>query len=125
MTEAFYKMRSFLMTVSRMPLHFHVGIYPLVCIKRLIIANSGPKAWKTIFYRVVDSQADEDGDEIRAIEEELFETIKGNVEKVTSSWIGSIEQNRMADQKIATLIRNSFKSYETTKESPEKMMFQF
>ena len=73
----------------------------------------------------MDSQADEDGDEIRAIEEELFETIKGNVEKVTSSWIGSIEQNRMADQKIATLIRNSFKSYETTKESPEKMMFQF
>ena len=73
----------------------------------------------------MDSQANEDGDELRAIEEELFETIKGNVEKVTRSWIGSVEQNRMADQKIATLIRNSFKSYETTKESSEKMMFQF
>ena len=46
------------------------------------------------------------------VESMIFNSVKSQVEDETGKWEGSRKQNRLADKKVATMIYNSFKSYE-------------
>ena len=60
------------------------------------------------------------------IEKSIFNNIQKSVEESTNNvWIGSKEQNSLADLKIATSIKNSFRQYETSKAKKEKSYFKF
>ena len=72
------------------------------------------KDWKKIFYRFLDSY-EKDGkikNKLRTVELEIFHHIKIDVEKKTGNWMGTKHQNNIADRKVASAIRSSFKSYE-------------
>ena len=88
--------------------------------------NLDKEAWKKIFYRLVDTLKDEDGDLVRGIEEDLFmRFVKGDVETESGPWIGSSDQNKLSNMKVATMIRNSFKYYESSRQSPQEKVFNF
>ena len=72
------------------------------------------RKWKKIFYRFLDTYEKKKKiqNELRRIEFNIFEHIKMDVERKTGRWKGSNEQNKIADEKIASAIRSSFKSYE-------------
>ena len=55
----------------------------------------------------------------------MFRKTKVDVVNATGPWIGSSEQNKMADLKISTFVRNSFKSYEKSRPIGEKSYFKF
>ena len=79
-----------------------------------------------MFYRVVDSLATSEGDQVRSIEEHSFANIvKDEVEEELGPWTGSKEQNALADYKIASSIKTSFKSYEKNRKSFEESFFKF
>ena len=50
--------------------------------------------WRRLFYRLIASRNDEDGERLRRIENKMFqELIRREVEDETGSWSGSIDQN--------------------------------
>ena len=58
----------------------------------------------------------EDVDRIRKIEEELFFTfVKKEVETEQGTWVGSVKNNRLADMKVAGIVKTSFKNSRTFK----------
>ena len=78
--------------------------------------------WKSLFYRYIDS----DGNlELKRIEFDIFQHIKIDVESYTGKWNGSVEQNKLADKKIAAAIRSSFKSYEKLGIRRDGQFFKF
>ena len=88
--------------------------------------NLDKEAWKKIFYRLVDTLEDEDGDLVRGIEEDLFlRFVKGDVENESGPWIGSSDQNKLSNMKVASMIRTSFKYYESVRQSPQEKVFNF
>ena len=63
-------------------------------------------------------------DRIRKIEEELFVTfVKKEVEAEQGTWVGSVENNRLADKRVAAIVKASFKNYERTKKKFEPAYF--
>ena len=46
------------------------------------------------------------------VESIIFKSIKPEIEVESGPWEGSRKQNRLGDMKVATIIFNSFKSYE-------------
>ena len=73
----------------------------------------------------MDAVGNQECAKVREIEEHLFTKTKGDVINSTGPWIGSSEQNKMADIKIAGMVRNSFKSYERNRPLEEKKWFKF
>ena len=53
------------------------------------------------------------------------ELIRREVEDETGSWSGSIDQNQLADMKIASSVRNSLKAYEKNRKNFEESYFKF
>ena len=72
------------------------------------------RQWKKIFYRFLDSYEKnyKIQNQLRKIEYDIFEHIKIDVEKKSGQWEGTSYQNKIADERVATAIRSSFKSYE-------------
>ena len=65
-----------------------------------------------------------EADRIRKIEEELFVTfVKKEVEAEQGTWVGSVENNRLADKRVAAIVKTSFKNYEKTKKKFEPAFF--
>ena len=63
---------------------------------------------------------------MREIEEISFVNLaKEEVEKELGTWIGSDEQNRLADFKISASFKTAFKNYERNKKTYEKSYFKF
>ena len=63
-------------------------------------------------------------DRIRKIEEELFVTfVKKEVEAEQGTWVGSVDNNRLADKRVAAIVKTSFKNYEKTKKKFEPAFF--
>ena len=63
-------------------------------------------------------------DRIRKIEEELFVTfVKQEVEAEQGTWVGSVDNNRLADKRVAAIVKTSFKNYEKTKKKFEPDFF--
>ena len=88
--------------------------------------NLDKEAWKKIFYRVVDTLKGEDGDLVRGIEEDLFlRFVKADVENESGPWIGSSDQNKLSNMKVSFIIKNSFKYYESIRQSPQEKVFDF
>ena len=74
----------------------------------------------------MDTLASSDGERLRDIEEMSFiNLVKEEVENELGTWIGSDEQNRLADFKISTSFKTAFKNYERTKKTYEKSYFKF
>ena len=66
----------------------------------------------------------EEVDRIRKIEEELFFTfVKKEVETEQGTWVGSVKNNRVADMKVAAIVKTSFKNYEKIKKKFEPAYF--
>ena len=84
------------------------------------------KKFRKIFYRLVDgSDIDENIQRLRTIEAEVFTVIRED-KMFGDSWEGSLDQNKMADMKIAGAIRNSFRLYEKNRlENVDTKYFQF
>jgi len=75
----------------------------------------GDKRWKQLYYRLVDSDdlPDDVKATVRKIERNMFVVIKPEVEKETgTNWDNSSQQNKMADVKIASMLKKSFCLYE-------------
>ena len=69
---------------------------------------------------------DDDGDKLRDLEEELFTFFgKKEVEEQHGPWVGSYENNKLADLRISSIVKTSFKNYEKSKESYEPTFFKF
>ena len=65
-----------------------------------------------------------EADRIRKIEEELFVTfVKKEVEAEQGTWVGSVDNNRLADRRVAAIVKTSFKNYEKTKKKFEPAFF--
>ena len=63
-------------------------------------------------------------DRIRKIEQELFVTfVKKEVEAEQGTWVGSVDNNRLADRRVAAIVKTSFKNYEKTKKKFEPAYF--
>ena len=63
-------------------------------------------------------------DRIRKIEEDLFVTfVKKEVEAEHGTWVGSVDNNRLADRRVAAIVKTSFKNYEKTKKKFEPAFF--
>ena len=60
------------------------------------------------------SDIDENVQRLRTIEAEVFTVIRED-KVFGDTWEGSLDQNKMADMKIAGAIRNSFHLYEKNK----------
>lgn len=60
------------------------------------------------------SDIDENVQRLRTIEAEVFTVIRED-KVFGDTWEGSLDQNKMADMKIAGAIRNSFRLYEKNK----------
>ena len=68
----------------------------------------------------------EEGDKLRKIEEKMFtDLVKKEVEKEVGEWRGSKQENNLADFKIVMNVKSSFRTYEKTKQSFEKVFFKF
>ena len=84
------------------------------------------KEWKRKFYRFVDSYQGEDMMKLREIESDIFQGIKAEIAKdYGGQWTGCELQNRMADEKIASCIKASFRSYEKQGLRPHGHFFKF
>ena len=70
------------------------------------------RRWTKLFYRLLDSLQGPDGDQMRAIEMDLF-----HAKFKPEGWTGTREQNREADKKIAAAIRSSLQQYERNKKA--------
>lgn len=71
------------------------------------------------------SDIDENIQRLRTIEAEVFTVIRED-KMFGDSWEGSLDQNKMADMKIAGAIRNSFRLYEKNRlENVDTKYFQF
>ena len=84
--------------------------------------------WKRIFNRFLDSAVlDEDESlELLNIENRIFNNVKGDVVKETSSeWVGSAEQNSMSDFKISKCMKSSFQYYERSGRGDGPTFFKF
>ena len=81
-----------------------------------------------MFYRFLDGY--EKKEHIRKqlldIEIDIFESIRGDIEKELGvKWSGSKTQNRLADEKVATVIKSSFFSYDKQGKHPHGKFFIF
>ena len=84
------------------------------------------KSWQNIFYRNVDGGDGAEGSDIRRIEEKVFiEIVKNEVVQILGDWQGRHDQNKLADQKVAYYVKNSFKVYEKNLKKFEKSYFKF
>lgn len=67
------------------------------------------------------------GDEvekIRKIEEELFLTfVKKEVEDEQGTWAGVVSNNRLADMKVAGIVKSCFKNYNKVKKECDPSYF--
>ncbi len=71
------------------------------------------------------SDIDENIQRLRTIEAEVFTVIRED-KMFGDTWEGSLDQNKMADMKIAGAIRNSFRLYEKNRlENVDTKYFQF
>ena len=71
------------------------------------------------------SDIDENVQRLRTIEAEVFAIIREE-KMFGDTWEGSLDQNKMADTKVAGAIRNSFRLYEKNKQKDiEPMYFNF
>ena len=71
------------------------------------------------------SDIDENIQRLRTIEAEVFTVIRED-KMFGDTWEGSLDQNKMADMKIAGAIRNSFRLYEKNRlENLDTKYFQF
>ena len=70
----------------------------------------------------MDSEGNENGAKLRAIEEDLFRKTKKEVVNVTGPWKGTQHQNKLSDGKISATVRNSFKTYDKGVSTEEKML---
>lgn len=67
---------------------------------------------------------DHDADRLRKIEEDLFCTfVKKEVEAEQGAWVGSVDNNRLADSKVSAIVKTSFKNYEKTKKKGDPEYF--
>ena len=74
---------------------------------------SDDKKWKREFYRFLDSYKKSGNvkTQLQTIEEDIFENIRGEIEtEFGHTWSGSKEENRVADMKISSAIKSSFRS---------------
>lgn len=61
-----------------------------------------------------------------SIEMDIFGNIVKEVEKVTKQdWTGSLKDNKLADEKVAMSIRNSFQNYERDRKGKDVSFFNF
>ena len=78
------------------------------------------------FYRFLDSLEDcEDANRFREIEFKTFKILKPKIEADLGKWKGDLKQNEEADNRIATAIVTSFKSYEVNRKEYEEAYFVF
>ena len=84
------------------------------------------KDWCRILYKIIDSDLSEYGCELRVMEERIFlDLVKSDVEKETGIWKGDRDQNNLADEKIARVVKNALKGYEKNKKNFEDSYFMF
>lgn len=82
--------------------------------------------FKKLLYRKIDSKMNEDVGKMRDIEMELFtDFAKSEVEAKHGPWMGSNENNKLADLCISKIVKTSFKNYEKSKEKYEPTYFNF
>ena len=89
--------------------------------------NKGPQKWKKIWNRAIDwPREDKDTSEkLINIEREMFLNIQREVEGALGVWVGSPEQQHLADLKISSCVRNSFRNYERDNDDYKKQYFYF
>ena len=57
---------------------------------------------------------------------DIFSNIVKEVEKATKQdWSGSLKENKLADEKVAMSIRNSFQNYERDRKGKDVSFFNF
>lgn len=81
-----------------------------------------------MFNRFLDSAVlnEEESLELLNIEKRIFNNVKSDVVKETSSeWIGSAEQNSSSDHKISKCIKSSFQYYERSGRGDGPTFFKF
>lgn len=79
-----------------------------------------------MFYRNVDTLAGELGEQLREMEQKMFrDIVKVQVEAELGDWLGSKEQNHLADITIVKNVKSAFNEYEKNKKSYEKSYFVF
>ena len=66
----------------------------------------------------------DDVEKIRKIEEELFLTfVKKEAEDEQGTWAGSVSNDRLADTKVAGIVKGSFKNYNKFKKECDPSYF--
>ena len=86
------------------------------------------RKWKSLLYRFIDGGdlAQDIRDRLLKIEETLFKSIIAEVVDETGrEWEGDIKQQRLADNKVATSLKQSFVDYEKSKAKTSKSFFKF
>ena len=53
----------------------------------------------------------------------LRQLYEKEVEAEQGTWVGSVENNRLADKRVAAIVKASFKNYERTKKKFEPAYF--
>ena len=96
----------------------------------LIFSLPGDQAWKKLFNRFLDSAvlSEEESLELLNIEKRIFNNVKSDVVKETSSdleWVGSAKQNSISDHKISKCIKSSFQYYERSGRGDGPTFFKF
>ena len=67
---------------------------------------------------------DDDGKRLRKIEEDLFFAFaKKEIEAEQGVWDGSVEHNRLADMKVSSIVKTSFKNYEKNRRKEDQQYF--
>ena len=86
----------------------------------------GPKKFRAVFYRKLDSMqsGDEDSKNLHEIEMETFNGIKSKA-CGEGDWDGTLQSNKKADELVAAAIHQSLKSYETNRKSYDQEYFNF
>lgn len=68
----------------------------------------------------------EDANRLADIELGIFGNIVKEVEKQTKhEWSGSLKENKLADERVASCIRNSFANYEKDRKADSPSYFKF
>ena len=68
----------------------------------------------------------EDAARLEKIEMEIFGNVVSEVEEETKhGWSGSMKENKLADEKVAKSIRNSFQIYEKNRKATATSFFRF
>ena len=89
------------------------------------------RVFKRLFYRLLDghmnSMSDEAKQQLKEIEERIFLTVKEDIESIfKQSWANnSQEMNKVADERICAIIRNSFYYREKNRPCDEDPVFNF